>query len=356
VDLGFRPKGLVLASVNPGLQRYDAARAETLLRELPRRVAATPGIRGASWMELVPLSGGQAVETFTVVGQPVPPGKPPEAEVNVLGGGFFRVMGIPIASGREFDDALDRPGTDAVVVVNEAMARRYWPGRNPVGERLDIGGLRTIVGVSRNFRTGSFSDEPVPQVYLPLAQRIDESGLGALTLVARADAAGTDAAAVIGGEARRLDPSLPVFGIRSFEVELAGQLLAQRLGSVLLGLFGVLSLGLAAVGIYAVVSYSVARRTREIGIRMALGARAADVKTLVLSQSALPIAVGLGLGLALGVAEARLLREFLFEVPPLDPVTFAAVSLLLAACGAAAAWLPARRASRIDPMAALRSE
>ena len=355
-DLGFQPGGLVLASINPGLQRYDAARAETLLRELPRRLAASPGIRGASWMELVPLSGGQAVESFAVPGRPAPAGKPLEAEVNVLGGGFCRVMGIPLVSGREFDDAVDRPVSEPVIMVNEAMAKLYWPGRNAVGERLDIGGLRTIVGVTRDFRTGALGDAPVPQIYLPLVQRIPESGLGALTLVARADGPGAGAAAVISAEAHRIDPSLPVSGIRSFESELGSQLLAQRLGSALLGLFGVLSLGLAAVGIYAVVSYAVARRIREIGIRMALGARAADVTSLVFSQSARPIAVGLGLGLALGAAEARLLREFLFEVSPLDPVTFAAVALLLAACGAAAAWLPARRAARIDPMAALRSE
>ncbi len=182
-DLGFQPGGLVLASINPGLQRYDAARAETLLRELPRRLAASPGIRGASWMELVPLSGGQAVESFAVPGRPAPAGKPLEAEVNVLGGGFCRVMGIPLVSGREFDDAVDRPVSEPVIMVNEAMAKLYWPGRNAVGERLDIGGLRTIVGVTRDFRTGALGDAPVPQIYLPLVQRIPESGLGALTLV-----------------------------------------------------------------------------------------------------------------------------------------------------------------------------
>jgi predicted lysophospholipase L1 biosynthesis ABC-type transport system permease subunit len=265
-------------------------------------------------------------------------------------------MGIPLVAGREFDDAVDRPGADAVAMVNEAMAKRFWPGRSPVGERINAGGVRTIVGVSRDFRTGSFSEAPVPQIYAPVSQRIAESGLGSLTLVVRFDAPSSDAAALVGGEARKLDPSLPVFGIRSFETELGGQLLAQRLGSALLGLFGILSLGLAAVGIYAVVSYSVSRRTREIGIRMALGARAADVRGLVLSQSAAPIAAGLVLGLALGAAEARLLREFLYGVSPFDPLTFAVVSLLLAACGTAAAWLPARRAARIDPMKALRTE
>ena len=355
-DLGFQPRGLVLASVNPGLQRYEAARAEVLLRELPRRVAAAPGVRGASWMSLVPLAGGQSVETFAIDGRPTPPGRLPEAEVNELGGGFFRVMGIPLVAGREFDDAVDRSDGSAVVLINEAMARKYWPDANPLGARIDIGGPRTVVGVSHDFRTGSLSDAPVPQIYLPLSQQVAQAGLGSLTLVVRAASPAIDPSSAVRAEVRRFDATLPVYGIRRYDTELGGQLLAQRLGTALLGLFGVLSLVLAAVGIYAVVSYSVARRTREIGIRMALGARAGDVSGLVLSQNAFPIAVGLTLGLVLGAAAARLLREFLFEVSPIDPFTFAAVALVLAACGAAAAWLPARRAARVDPMTALRSE
>jgi predicted permease len=355
-DLGFEPRGLVLASVNLGLQRYEPARADTFLRELPRRVAAAPGVRSTSWMALVPLSGGVSVETFAIDGRPIPPGHLQEAEVNALGGGFLRVMGIPLVSGREFDDDVDRSDGAAVVMINESMAKKYWPGQSPIGARIDIGGRHTVVGVCRDFRTGSLGDAPVPQIYLPLSQQIQQAGLGSLTLVARVASPAIDPSSAIRAEVHQLDGSMPVYGIRRFETELAGQLLAQRLGSALLGLFGVLSLVLAAVGIYAVVSYSVARRTREIGIRMALGARAGDVSTLVLSQNAVPIAAGLTLGLALGAAAARLLREFLFGVSPLDPLTFAAVSLVLAACGTAAAWLPARRAARVDPMTALRGD
>jgi predicted permease len=355
-DLGFEPRGLVLAPVNLGLQRYEPGRAETFLHELRRRVAAAPGVRSASWMSLVPLSGGQSVETFTIDGRPTPPGHPPEAEVNVLGGGFLRVMEIPLVSGREFDDDVDRSDGAAVVMINESMAKKYWPGQDPIGARIDIGGRRTVVGVCRDFRTGSLSDAPVPQIYLPLSQLVARAGLGPLTLVARVASEAIDPSSAVRAEVRRFDGSIPVYGIRRFETELAGQLLAQRLGSALLGLFGVLSLVLAAVGIYAVVSYSVARRTREIGIRMALGARAADVRSLVLSQNAFPIVAGLTLGLVLGAAAARLLREFLYGVSPLDLPTFAAVSLVLAACGTAAAWLPARRAARVDPITALRTD
>ncbi len=355
-DLGFQPRGLTLASVRPGLQRYDVARAGAFLRDLPQRVAASPGVRGASWVSLVPLSGGQWVETFTIEGQP-PPDKRPETEINVVGAGFFRTMEIPLVSGREFDDDRDRDGAVPVVMVNEAMARRYWPGQSQLGRRLNIAGEdRTVVGVSRNFRTGSIGDEPVPQVYLPLSQGVPRAGMEAVTLVVRGRSPATDVGAIVRNEVRRLDPAMPVYALRTFDAELGGQLLAQRLGSSLLGLFGVLSLALAAVGIYAVVSYSVARRTREIGIRMALGARVTDVRALIVSQSAAPLAAGLALGLLLGAASARLLRAFLYGVSPWDPVTFFAAAMLLGLCGIAAAWLPTRRATRIDPMTALRSE
>jgi ABC-type antimicrobial peptide transport system permease subunit len=191
-------------------------------------------------------------------------------------------------------------------------------------------------------------------VYVPLAQD-PNAGLQAMTLVVRGGE-GRDAAALVRAEIRRLDPALPVADVHAYEAEIAGQLVPQRLGSALLGLFGILSLTLAAVGIYAVISYSVAGRTREIGIRMALGARAADVRALVVRQSARPVGIGVVLGLAFGAAAARLLQSFLYGIPAADPVTFSGATALLVLCALAAAWLPARRAARIDPMAALRGE
>ena len=357
-NVGFRPRGLTLASVNLGLQRYESARADAFLRDLRQRVSAAPGVRGAAWTGLVPMSGGEWVENFSIAGLPdSPAGKHPEAGVNLVSADFYRTMEIPLVAGREFDDGVDRSDSAPVAVVNEAMARRFWPGSTPVGRRVTIGGAeRTVVGVSRDFQTGSLRDAPTPQVYMPLAQGGPGAGLQTMTLVVRGEHARISVDSLVRAQILALDPTLPVSDVHPYEAELAGQLVPQRLGSALLGLFGLLCLGLAAVGIYAVISYTVAGRTREIGIRMALGARAIDVRRLVVAQSARPVAAGLALGLALGAAAAFALRGFLYGVSPADPVTFAAVTALLAACALLAAWLPARHASRIDPMTALRTE
>ncbi len=356
-DVGFQPHGLTLASVNLGLQRYDPHRAEAFLRDLRQRVATSPGVRTASWAGLVPLGGGEWVETFSIEGHPAPGGKQPEAGINLVAADFFRTMGVPLAAGREFDDQLDREASAPVALLNEAMAKRYWPSESAVGRRITIAGAeRTVVGVSRNFRTGSLRDEPTPQVYLPLAQGGPSAGLQTMTLVVRGQDPRMDPGSLVRAEIRKLDAALPVADIHPYATELAGQLVPQRLGSALLGLFGLLSLTLAAVGIYAVISYSVTGRTREIGIRMALGARAQDVRALVVAQSARPVALGLALGIALGAAAARLLRGFLYGISPSDPVTFGGVTALLVLCALLAAWLPARRASKIDPVAALRAD
>jgi predicted permease len=358
MDVGFQPRGLTLATVNLGLQRYDAPRAAAFLRDVRQRVATAPGVRSASWVGLVPLGGGEWVETFSAEGvAPLPGGKHPEAGTNLVAADFYRTMGIPLAAGREFDERLDREDSAPVAMINEAMAKRYWPAGTAVGRHITMGGAeRTIVGVSRNFRTGSLRDEPSPEIYLPLLQAGPGAGLQSMTLVVRGEEPSMDLGSLIRAEIRKLDTTLPVTDIHPYESELASQLVPQRLGGALLGLFGLLSLALAAVGIYAVISYSVAGRTREIGIRMALGARAADVQWLILAQNARPLVIGLVLGLVLGAAAARLLRGYLFGISSSDPATFLGVTVLLGLCGLVAAWLPARHAARVDPMTALRSE
>ena len=211
------------------------------------------------------------------------------------------------------------------------------------------------MGVCRDSRFRSFRDGHVPLVYAPLDQ-LGDGTLSVMTLLVRTSGSPHTLFAPIKAEVGRLDAALPVFHLETLEDTIGSQLLAQRLGSMLLGLFGMLALLLSAIGIYGVVASTVARRVREMGIRLALGARPAELRRMILRQSATPILVGLVAGLALAAATTRLLRQFLFDVAPADPATFAAAALVLVLCGLLAADLPARRAARIDPMDVLRNE
>ncbi len=353
-DFGFQPRGVVLADVDLGLQGYDAGRADVFTNTLAERMRSAPGIEAVAWTALVPLSGGEWSDGFQIVGRP--PDRSQEAGTNAVSADFFRTLRIPIAAGREFDDRLDGPRSPAPVIVNESMARRYWPGTSPIGARIQIHGAeRTVIGVARDFRMTSLRDAPGPQAYFAIRSG-EGAGLMRLTLLVRARDPRADPGRVVLAEIGRLDKSLPVSTPRSYASELGEQLVPQRLGAALLGAFGLLSLALAAVGIYSVISYSVARRTREIGVRMALGARPADVRALFVAQTARPVIAGLVAGLALVAAAGTVLRGFLYETSPSDPAAIAGAAALLLAGAIAAAWLPARRAARIDPIDALRQE
>ncbi len=354
IDLGFQPGRVTLAKIRLGLQRYDVARGAAFVEELPRRLAEKPGVTSVSWTGILPLSGEESVETFEAEGYTPGAGEHPTIHISVVGTGYFRTLQIPVAAGREFGSD-DRSGTQPVAVVNEAMARRYWPGQSPIGRLLTIDAPRRIVGVVRDSRFASLSSSATPHAYAPVLQ-YPTATLDELTLLARTDADPAVAMGWIRTAIHELDPAVPVTSLQPYGDVIAARLLPQRAGAAILGLFGGLSLLLAAFGIYAVVSYAVAQRTREVGIRIALGARPSEVRAMVVRQSAGPIAVGLAAGIALAAAAARLLGGFLYGVPPNDPVTFGAVTLVLALCGLVAAYIPARRASRIDPIAAIRTE
>ncbi len=354
IDLGFQPGRVTLAKVRLGLQRYDAARGAAFVEELPRRLAEKPGVTSVSWTGILPLSGEESVETFEAEGYTPGAGEHPTIHVAVVGSGYFRTLQIPLAAGREFGSD-DRASTQPVAVVNEAMVRRYWPGQSPIGRLLTIDTPRRIVGVVRDSRFESLSSSATPHAYAPTLQ-YPTAALDELTLLARTDADPAVAMGWIRTAIHELDPAVPVTSLQPYGDVIAARLMPQRAGAAILGLFGGLSLLLAAFGIYAVVSYAVAQRTREVGIRIALGARPSEVRAMVVRQSAGPIAVGIAVGIALAAAAARLLGGFLYGVAPNDPVTFGAVTLVLALCGLVAAYIPARRASRIDPMAAIRTE
>jgi putative ABC transport system permease protein len=237
------------------------------------------------------------------------------------------------------------------------MAARFFSGTSPVGRRISIGSrAATIVGLVGDARSASLTDSAAPQIWVPLLEA-PPAALSGLTLVVRG-APGSDAAAAaaVREEIRGLDRSLPVSAIGPYDEVVAARLFPQRLGAQLLGVFGALSLVLAAVGIYAVVSWSTRSRTREFGIRLALGARAADVRRLVLARLAATVGAGILAGALLGAAGGRLLSGALYGVSPADPIAFAGAAAAIGAAALGAAWLPARRASRIDPMAALRTD
>ncbi len=353
-DLGFQPGRVTLAQIRLGLQRYDVARGAAFVEELPRRLSANPGVRSVSWTGILPLSGEESIETFEAEGYTPGKGERPTVNVAAVGPGYFRTLQIPIADGREFGSG-DRGGTPPVAVVNEAMARRYWPGQSPIGRLLTIDMPRRIVGVVRDSRFASLSSVATPFAYGPILQ-FPTAVLDQQTLLVRADAEPAVVAGWIRAAIHELDPALPVTSLQPYGSVIAGRLLPQRAGAAILGLFGGLSLLLAAFGIYAVVSYAVAQRTREVGIRIALGASPAEVRGLVVRQSAAPIVAGLAAGLVLAAAAARLLAGFLYGVPAIDPISFGAAMLVLAGSGLLAAFVPARRASRIDPIAAMRTD
>ena len=243
-------------------------------------------------------------------------------------------------------------------MINSAMARRYWPGSDPIGSRITLGdpadssSWRTVVGVVGDVRQSALNDDPYPQLFLPIAQTPQR----AMLLLART----TGSPAALSGPIRRavtaLDPDLPVSDIRTLDERLDQSIAQPRVSMMLLGIFALMALVLAAVGIYGVLSYTVTQRTRELGIRMALGAESNSVMRLVVGQAMVPALIGVVLGLAGAWGATRLMSSLLFGVSATDPVTFIAVALFLLAVAALASWIPARRATRVDPLIALRAE
>ncbi len=352
IDVGFEAENLLLASVNPGLQGYDRARTESLYRELRERLESRPDVQAAAWAEVVPLGFSGQQTGVSVPGYEPGPEEQMSIDYNVVGPGYFQAMGISVLRGRGFT-ARDDTASAGVIVVNETMAERFWPGRDPVGEIVQTGSReRRVVGVVESGKYSRLGEEPLDYMYLPMAQVFQHSG----TLHVRTSG---DPAA-LAPEVRRLvrerDPALPVFDVRTMENHLGLAMLPARLAGGALGLFGLLGLTLAAVGIYGVTAYSVARRTREIGIRVALGAGRGRVVRTVLGSGVRLTLLGVAIGVATSLGVAGFLRDLLYTGRAVDPVAFVSVPLLLAAIALAATWLPARRAASVDPVRALRSE
>jgi predicted permease len=361
VDPGFNVQGVLTIGLDMSDPKYqeNPARFMAFNAQLLERVRAIPGVQYAGTVRPLPLGGGRSAMPFYREDRPVPSeGDFPAADWHAASPGYFQAMGIRLARGRVFADS-DRENTPQVAVISEGMARRYWPDEEPIGKRLRIGtpemGLPwfTVVGVVGDTKPYGLEASTPAELYLSCLQ------LGSwvdMSLVVRTASNPLGVAAAVRDQVLALDKEMVVGDLQTMEQRLGGTLAGRRTNMLILGIFAGLALVLATVGIYGVMSYSVAQRTQEIGVRVALGARPADVLRLVVRQGMTLVLVGVGVGLAGSIAFTRLLRSMLFEVTPTDLVTFAGVSLLLTAVALLACFIPARRATKVDPMVALRYE
>jgi predicted permease len=356
IEPGFETRHVLVATLDVGLQGYDEPRARRLLAELEQRAQALPGVEHAALGYMLPLGGGgwdTRIFAAEAVTGPDDPGL--KSDINTVTPSYFATLGMPVVAGRGFT-AADRDGAPAVAVINEAVAQALWPGRNPVGRRFRIGhtdDVLEVVGIVRTARYRSLVEAPRPFYYRPFAQAYRPS----MTLHVRT--ASDDPYTVLQSVRRALDEldrDLPLSRVRTLAQRLDGSLGSQRTAALLVSVYGGLALVLAVIGLYGSMAYAVSRRTREMGVRMALGARASEVRRHVLSQALRVALLGTAIGLAAAIPAARLVRAQLYGVEPTDPTTLVAVIVVLVAASVAAAYVPARRATKVDPVVALRSD
>ena len=355
LNTGFQSHNVLLVSLNPGLSGYGSERIRSFYDQLLERVQALPGVRSASVADS-PLLGNRWFDGLVVEGHATTPGEEPGVAVKMVTSRFFETMGIAIRLGRDFSPQ-DRAGSPKVAIINETLARQSFAGQNPIGKHIGVGSLTPdleVVGVIADTKYGGLRD-PIPRtVYLPMSQA--QLPRSPRTLHVRVSAHPADIAAAIRNQIRALDKDLPVMQVQMFSALVDRGLAQERLIATLSGFLGALALLLAAVGLYGVIAYGVQRRTREIGIRMSLGAEPGMVMRMVLRDCLIMVAAGAATGFPLGLWFSKLVASQLFGVSPGDPVTIVTATLLLFAVAALAGYLPARRASRVDPMVALRYE
>jgi predicted permease len=356
IDIGFRSQGLLMMSVDPREHGYTAERTVQLLGQLRERVAALPGVRSAACTDVAPLSLGNRSDGFSVEGRPETLDSNSTVDLYMATAGYFDTMGISRIAGRDF--ANGGAAAPRVAVVNEAFVRQLFKNENPIGQRVSGGGVSyQIIGIVRNAKSRTLGEQQRPVLYRSLAQSVgsDPSFLG-YTVVVRSAGDTAGLASAVRGEIRALEPALAVFNIETMEEHLRGALFLPRLAGTLFGVFGVVGLLLAAVGLYGVMSYSVSRRTREIGIRMALGAQPAGVKRLIVWQGMVLTLIAVVLGWGAAFAVTNLFTSILYGVRPHDLLTFTVVPVFLAGVAFLACWIPSRQAARVDPLVALRYE
>jgi putative ABC transport system permease protein len=360
VDPGLDPKNIVVMEMSlPQIDLYYGPPVhERFCDDLEEQVGSLPGVLSVSTIGHLPLSGGDAGRGLVIEGQPDPgPRNQPGANYSVACPNILKTLGIGLVSGREFT-AQDKLGAPQVILINEAMARRFWPKEDALGKRVKIGGLGsdepwlTVVGIFRDVRSRGLAEEVRQQFLRPYSQ----AAWPFVSVVAKTAGAPRTMIEPVKKALLRVEPDQAVAGVRTMEEVVSGSVASRRFPMLLLSGFAALALALAAVGIAGVVGYSVVQRTQEIGIRMALGAESKDVLNLVVGGSMAWALGGVGAGVLLSFAALRPLRSLLYGVGSTDPFVLAGVSVVLMAVAAAASYLPARRAARVDPVIALRCE
>lgn len=358
VDPGFSPEGVLTAQVQLPRTRYgQAQQMSAFYDQLLERVSTLPGIETCALIDVLPMSGNSNVLAFVIEGRPpLPPDQFQDAEVYIASADYFRVMNIPLKRGRMLTSE-DRADGPLAAVINETFARRFFPDEDPLGRRINLDNPQTtpwitIVGIVGDVRHEAMGQEPYSQMYAASTQ-IPPRGT---TLVMKTQSDSSNLISAVRSEIHNLDAQLPLYNIRSMEQLTRESMARPRFNTFLIALFAALALLLASVGIYGVMSYSVTQRTHEIGVRMALGAASTDITRMIVGHGLKVSIAGVAVGLGLSLGLTRLIKNLLYGVSATDPLIFAAIAALLTLVAIVACYIPARRATRVDPMVALRYE
>jgi len=360
VSPGFDPQNVLTFVVGiPEVKYPTGAKQTQFYSDLVKRVEVLPGVTSASAVIPLPLSGDRFGISFEIEGRPVAKGDEPSADFFAVKPNYFKTMGIQLVQGRDFTERDDKKGP-GVVIVNQAFAKKHFPGENVISKHIkpgistdeDKAPMREIIGVAADVKNRSLSTDFRAGYFVPAAQVPFDT----MTLVVRTSTEPHSLITSVQREVSAMDQEVPVYSIKTMEEYISTTVATPRFNTTLLAVFASVALVLTVVGLYGVMSYSVAQRTNEIGIRMALGAQTGDVLRLIVSQGFKLVIVGLGLGLIVAVLATRLIQSLLFGVTTKDPWTFAAVAVVLSVVALIACYLPARRASRVDPLVALRYE
>jgi putative ABC transport system permease protein len=359
VEPGFNPSNVVVMDLTLAGEKYDKTEPRvSFYQQLLGKIASLPGVERVGAVNILPLSGSNTSANFTVEGRTPPPkGQEPDAGWRAVSPAYTATMNIPLRRGRYLSDSDDREDAPRVMLINDALAARFFPGQDPLGKRLDFGdaakkGYWEIVGVVGNVRTEGLEEKIVPEVYVAHAK----SPWRSMTVVVRTLSDPAQVVSAVQNELRAIDRDQPIFDVRTLDRVVHESIAGQRVAAAMMGVFALIALLLATIGIYAVMSYAVTQRTHEIGVRLALGAQPRDILRMIVGQGMLLTLVGLVVGLGAALLMAQAMTKVLYDVTATDPATFISISIFLTLVALAANYFPARRATRVDPMQALRHE